>query len=99
MRIVEPVGWRRLAGLASVALATALLGWSLGVAQERRESEAALSAVRKEIRALQERIARETTRRDEGTRALRAAETEIAAASSSLSELRAKLATQQSARR
>jgi septal ring factor EnvC (AmiA/AmiB activator) len=99
MRIVEPVGWRRLAGLGSVALATALLGWSLGVAQERRESEAALSAVRKEIKALQDRIARETARRDEGTRALRAAETEIATVNGNLSELRAKLTTQQAARR
>ena len=42
------------------------LGWSLAAAQDRRESEAALTAVRKEIKALQDRIARETTRRDEG---------------------------------
>jgi len=93
------VGWRRLAGLGSSALATVLLGWSLGVAQERRESEAALSAVRKEIVELQNRIARETTRRDEGTRALRAAEVEIAAATRKLGELRANLTTQQAARR
>jgi septal ring factor EnvC (AmiA/AmiB activator) len=99
MRVVEPVGWRRLAGLGSSALATVLLGWSLGVAQERRESEAALSAVRKEIVELQNRIARETTRRDEGTRALRAAEVEIAAATRKLGELRANLTTQQAARR
>lgn len=97
--MVEPVGWRRLAGLGSIALATVLLGWLPGVAQERRESEAALSAVRKEIKELQDRIARETTRRDEGTRALRAAEVEIAAASRKLGELRANITTQQASRR
>ena len=60
--------------------------WRL--AQDRRESEAALTAVRKEIKELQERIARETTRRDEGARALRAAEVEIAAATRKLAEVR-----------
>jgi septal ring factor EnvC (AmiA/AmiB activator) len=99
MRMVEPVGWRRLARLGSVAVAAGVLGWSLGVAQDRRESEAALSAVRKEIQLLTERIARETSRRDEGARALRAAETEIAAATRKLAELRSGLKTQQAARR
>ena len=82
-----------------VAVATVVLGWSLGIAQERRESEAALSAVRKEINALQERLARETARRDEGAQALRAAEVEIATATRSLAELRGNLETQQAARR
>jgi len=99
MRIVEPSGWRRLARLGGVAVATVVLGWSLGFAQERRESEAALSAVRKEINALQERLARETRRRDEGAQALRAAEVEIAAATRSLAELRSNLKVQQAARR
>ena len=91
MRIVEPSGRRRLARLGGVAVATVVLGWSLGIAQERRESEAALSAVRKEIKALQERLARETTRRDEGAQALRAAEVEIATATRTLAELRSNL--------
>jgi septal ring factor EnvC (AmiA/AmiB activator) len=80
-------------------LAAAVLGWSLGLAQDRRESEAALTAVRKEIKALQERIARETTRRDEGTRGLRDAEVEIAAATRKLAEVRGNVRVQQAARR
>lgn len=98
MRIVAPSGRPRLAALAGVALVAVALG-SLGVAQDRRESEAALSAVRKEIKALQERITRESTRRDEGTRALRAAEVEIAAATRKLAELRADVKRQQAEQR
>ncbi len=99
MRTVEPAERRRLARLIGVAVATAVVGWSLGFAQDRRESEAALTAVRKEIQALQDRIARETTRRDEGTRALRAAEVEIATATRKLAEVRGNLRVQQTARR
>jgi murein hydrolase activator len=99
MRIVEPSRRRRLVRRGSAALAAVALGWSLGQAQDRRESEAALSAVRKDIKELQERIARETTRRDEGTRALRAAEVEIATATRELAEVRSKLRTQEAARR
>jgi murein hydrolase activator len=99
MRIVEPSERRRLAALSGAALVAVVLGWSLGLAQDRRESEAALSAVRKDIKELQARIARETTRRDEGTRALRAAEVEIAAATRKLAEVRGDLRTQETARR
>jgi septal ring factor EnvC (AmiA/AmiB activator) len=99
MRVVEPCGRRRLARLGRVALATAVLGASLGLAQDRRESEAALSVVRKEIKALEARIARETAQRDEGTRALRAAEVEMAAATRRLAAVRGDLASQQTARR
>jgi septal ring factor EnvC (AmiA/AmiB activator) len=99
MRIDGPSGRRRLAGLGAAALATAALGWSLGLAQDRRESEAALTAVRKEIKELQERIARETTRRDERARDLRAAEVEMAAATRKLADVRKNLAAQQTARR
>jgi septal ring factor EnvC (AmiA/AmiB activator) len=99
MRTVEPSRWPRLARLGGVAVVTVLLGWSLGVAQDRRESEAALSAVRKEIKALQERVARETARRDEGAKALRAAEVEIAQATRKLADVRSSLKTQQAARR
>jgi septal ring factor EnvC (AmiA/AmiB activator) len=98
MRIVEPLRRRRLAAFAGVVAVAVALG-SLGVAQDRRESEAALTAVRKEIKALEERIARETTRRDEGTRALRAAEVEIAAATRKLAALRVDLQGQQAAQR
>ncbi len=82
-----------------LALAVAVLAASLGLAQNKRESEAALSAVRKEIKEIEARIARETTQRDEGTRALRAAEVEIAAATRKLADLRASLKTQQTAHR
>jgi murein hydrolase activator len=99
MRTVEPAERRRVVRLIGVALATAVVGWSLGFAQDRRESEAALTAVRKEIKALQDRIARETTRRDEGTRGLRAAEVEIATATRKLAEVRANVRAQQTARR
>jgi murein hydrolase activator len=99
MRIVEPSERRRLAALGGAALAAVVLGWTVGLAQDRRESEAALSAVRKEIKELQQRIARETTRRDEGTRALRAAEVEIAAATRKLTEVRGDLSKQETARR
>jgi septal ring factor EnvC (AmiA/AmiB activator) len=99
MRIVEPQGRRRLAALGGAALAAVVLAWTVGLAQDRRESEAALSAVRKEIKELQDRIARESTRRDEGTRALRAAEVEIAAATRKLAEVRGDLKKQETARR
>jgi len=99
MRIVEPSRRRRLARRGGLALAALALGWSLAHAQDRPDNEAALSAVRKDIKALQERIARETTRRDEGTRALRAAEVEIATATRELAEVRSRLRAQEAARR
>jgi septal ring factor EnvC (AmiA/AmiB activator) len=85
-------------GLAALCAAAALAG-STGVAQDRRESEAALAAVRKEIKELQDRVARESTRRDEGARALRAAETASAAAARQLADLRTRLEQQEAARR
>jgi septal ring factor EnvC (AmiA/AmiB activator) len=99
MRTVEPSQRRRRARLISVALAAGVLYASLGFAQDRRESEAALRAVRKEINALQDRIARETTRRDEGARVLRAAEVGVAAATRKLAEVRASVRVQEAARR
>jgi septal ring factor EnvC (AmiA/AmiB activator) len=98
MRSDERSKQRRRAGVGAVALALIALGSSLTLAQDRRESEAALSAVRKEIKGLQERIARETTRRDASTQALRAAELKIAAATQELVAVRKELATQRSAR-
>jgi septal ring factor EnvC (AmiA/AmiB activator) len=86
-------------GLGGVALSLLAFGSSFGVAQDRRESEAALAAVRKEIEALQTRIARETARRDAGAQALRTAEVEIAAATRTLGDIRAKVGAQETARR
>jgi septal ring factor EnvC (AmiA/AmiB activator) len=96
---VETSGRSALTVLGRVALAAAVLGWSVGLAQDRRESEAALSAVRKEIKAIEARLARESAQRDEGTSALRAAEIEIAAATRKLADVRSGLKTQQAARR
>jgi septal ring factor EnvC (AmiA/AmiB activator) len=97
--MVEGSRRRQLTGFGAAALVALVLGGSLGFAQDRRESEAALSVVRKEIKELQQRIARETSRRDEGARALRAAEVEIATATRKLGEVRGNLKTQQTARR
>jgi len=99
MRLFERWGLRRAAGLLALALATTALLSSLVLAQDRRESQAKLDAVRKEINELTARMARETTRRDDGAKALRAAELEIAAATRKLAEVRGNLRTQQAARR
>jgi len=99
MRILEPSGRRRHFRLGGAALVAIVLGWPPVVAQDRRASEAELSAVRKEIKELQEKITRETTRRDEGARALRTAEVEIAAATRKLTEVRGELKAEVSARR
>lgn len=88
-----------MTGLGAAVVVAALLGWSLAAAQDRRQSEANLAAVRKEIKALQEKIARETTRRDEGSRALRASEVEIAAATRKLAEVSDSVRTQEKTRR
>jgi septal ring factor EnvC (AmiA/AmiB activator) len=85
--------------LAALALATAALVGSHVLAQDRRESQAKLDAVRKEIDELEARMARETTRRDDGAKALRAAELEIAAATRKLAEVRGDLRTEQGTRR
>src|SRR5688572_24447807 len=99
IRGVEPSRRRGLSRLGAAAVVAALLGWSLAGAQDRRQSEAELSSVRKEIKQLQERISRETTRRDEGARALRASEVEIAAATRKLAEVSGNLIAQEKTRR
>ncbi|HXS80354.1 MAG TPA: peptidoglycan DD-metalloendopeptidase family protein [Gammaproteobacteria bacterium] len=99
MRILEPSGRRRQFRLGGAALVAIVLGWPPVVAQDRRASEAELSAVRKEIKELQEKITRETTRRDAGARALRTAEVEIAAATRKLAEVRGDLKAEVSVRR
>jgi septal ring factor EnvC (AmiA/AmiB activator) len=82
-----------------LALAGAALAWSLASAQDQRKSEAALNTVRKEIKELETRLTRETARRDEGAKALRAAEVENADATRKLADVRAKLNDQRAARR
>jgi len=99
MRIRKPSARARLAAVVGAALVAAALGLPHAVAQDQRASEAKLSAVRKEIKELQEKITRETTRRDEGARALRTAEVEIAAATRKLTEVRGELKAEVSARR
>lgn len=99
MRLLEPSGRLRLATLGGAALVAAALQLPLAVAQDKRASEAELSAVRKEIKELQEKITRETTRRDEGARALRTAEIEVAAATRKLAEVSGDLKAQETARR
>jgi septal ring factor EnvC (AmiA/AmiB activator) len=65
----------------------ALIGGSLAGAQDRRATTASLQNVRKEMKTLQARIEQQTTARDEGARALRDAELEIAARAAKLDEL------------
>jgi septal ring factor EnvC (AmiA/AmiB activator) len=93
----ERVGIARIARLGALALAVLVV--SLASAQDRRQSEAALDAVRKEIKDLEARMARETTRRDDNAEALRAAELETAAATRKLAQIRAELRAQQGAQR
>jgi septal ring factor EnvC (AmiA/AmiB activator) len=99
MRPIERWGLRRAAGLLALALATAALGSSVVLAQDRRESQAKLESVRKEIKELEARMAREAARRDDGAQALRAAELESAAATRKLAQVRGDLRAQQSTRR
>src|SRR5436190_6441251 len=87
--------WRR----AVLVLAGAAVAWSLASAQDPRKSEAALNTVRKEIKELETRLTRETARRDEGAKALRAVEVENADATRKLADVRAKLNDQRTARR
>ena len=87
--------WQR----AALVLAGAAVAWSLASAQDQRKSEAALNTVRKEIKELETRLTRETARRDEGAKALRAAEVENADATRKLADVRAKLNDQRAARR
>jgi septal ring factor EnvC (AmiA/AmiB activator) len=82
-------------GLAAVAV----LCTALAVAQSVRERDAQLQAVRKEIKALETRVASQTAQRDESARTLRAAELDAAAEARKLADLRTRLAAQQTERR
>jgi septal ring factor EnvC (AmiA/AmiB activator) len=89
----------RAFGRGAALVLTAMVAVTAAVAQNARDSRAALEAVRKEIKAVETRLARETTRRDEGAKALRTAELEITAATRKLASVRANLSTQRSTQR
>src|SRR5690349_2219669 len=74
---------------AAVAAVCALA--SFAAAQNARDEQQRLQAVRKEIKAVEQQLARQVTERDESARALRTAETDIAAAARKLDALRADL--------
>jgi murein hydrolase activator len=79
---------------ALLAMAAAILGASLAVAQSR-SAQQELQTVRREIKGVEERLARQAAQRDDGARALRSAETDVAAAARKLAEVSAQLREQQ----
>ena len=94
--------WRALRavlGRVGLGLTGAVLAISLAAAQSQRNSEAALQAVRKEIKDVETRLAGEIARRDDGAKALRAAEVEIAVATRKLVDVRTELESQRATRR
>jgi septal ring factor EnvC (AmiA/AmiB activator) len=94
-----PAGLKGKSGaLLVVVAAAAVLGATLAGAQSRNARQD-LQAVRKEIKAVEARLARQSSERDASARALRASETEIAAASRKLADVRARLGEQQAQRR
>ena len=91
---------RGRSALAAAAAALAVcLGAALALAQSARESDAKLAAVRKEIKALESRVASQAAQRDESARALRAAELDVAAGERKLAASRAELAEKRADRR
>jgi septal ring factor EnvC (AmiA/AmiB activator) len=93
------VGSRARLALISGFAVVAGLGAAVSLAQSARERDAQLQAVRKEIKALETRVASQTAQRDESARALRGAELDAAAEAGKLTDLRARLAAQLSERR
>jgi septal ring factor EnvC (AmiA/AmiB activator) len=84
---------------AGVLGAVALLGTAFASAQSARERDAELQAVRKEIKALEARVASQAAQRDESARALRAAELEVASEAEKLAATRSQLAARETERR
>jgi septal ring factor EnvC (AmiA/AmiB activator) len=93
------VGSRARLALAFGVAVVAALGAALALAQTVRERDAQLQSVRKEIKALETRVASQTAQRDESARTLRAAELDAAAEARKLADLRARLAAHLSERR
>jgi murein hydrolase activator len=83
----------------TVAVCAAVLVASLVLAQSAKERDAQLQAVRKEIKALESRLAGQVAQREDTSRALRSAEVEAAAEARKLAELRAQLRAQQGQQR
>jgi len=84
-----------LAGLA----AAVVIASHPAPAQNRGDNESALAKVRKEIKEVEARVAREQSSRDAGARALRTAEVGIADAARKLADVRSDLRAQQDTRR
>jgi murein hydrolase activator len=92
-------GWAAALGGAAARVALSIAAGvavgafvaSFAAAQSARDEQQRLQAVRNEIKAVEQRLARQTTERDENARALRTAETDIAAAARKLAALRADL--------
>src|SRR5436190_2825923 len=84
---------------AGVLGAVALLGAAFASAQSARERDAELQAVRKEIKALEARVAGQAAQRDESARALRTAELEVASETEKLAATRSQLAARETERR
>jgi septal ring factor EnvC (AmiA/AmiB activator) len=95
----SPSVWPPRLRRAVWALAALACVLSVASAQDPRKSEAALKAVRKEIKDVEARLARETSRRDARADELRGAELEIAAATRDLADIRSKLTEQRAAQR
>jgi septal ring factor EnvC (AmiA/AmiB activator) len=95
MRTVARARSRPLAVLAGFAISAAVLigPWARG--QDERNTEAALASVRKEIKEVEARVAREQASRDAGAKALRGAEVNVATAARKLAKVRADLREQQ----
>jgi septal ring factor EnvC (AmiA/AmiB activator) len=73
---------RVVLSIAAAAAVSSLVPFA--AAQNSRAEQQRLQAVRKEIKAVEQQLARQVTERDENARALRAAETDIAAAAGKL---------------
>jgi septal ring factor EnvC (AmiA/AmiB activator) len=83
----------------TVAVCAAVLVAALALAQSAKERDAQLQAVRKEIKALESRLAGQVAQREDTSRALRSAVVEAAAEARKLAELRAQLRAQQGQQR
>jgi septal ring factor EnvC (AmiA/AmiB activator) len=89
----------RVSVVAALLAAAAALPAAHAQPRSAAEQEAALAAVRKEIAALEARIARQTTARDTRARELRDLEVAIAAGTRKLEAIRADLRRQQARQR
>jgi murein hydrolase activator len=89
----------RAALLAWCAVGAAACFAPLALAQSTKERDGQLQAVRKEIQALEGRLASQVAARDDNARALRSAEVEAAAGARKLAELRAQMRAQKGQQR